>query len=407
MLFGTIECQKIMINVIKFTCPFCSHTNRAVSKYCANCGAPAALLQERYIRGSLQPAQLPEQYEAFDLWRCGAKGCGALLVDTDNGRCPQCNTDSPLQLSCRLQRLPTPPLPSQADHRVFESWFYDPAEQSWYAVCRPEWDVDWFPQGQLWRLGAATDPGQNYDHNEDSCLTQLIVRHFNSQPASLALLAVADGIGGHAAGDVASRVAINSLLVAASQSLMQLAMTEMATEPKLLQQQFEQAVLAANSEVYLKHQETESDLGAALTAALIVNGLAVVANVGDCRTYLLRRGELQQITEDHSLVYRYYKQGQISRDEIYTHPENNIIIRSLGDKPQVKVDTFVVKLRPDDHLVLCCDGLWELVRDEAIAAVIAEENDPQVACDRLVDMANSAGGKDNITIIIGRTMSPA
>jgi serine/threonine protein phosphatase PrpC len=391
--------------MMEFTCPVCSHDNRASSKFCISCGSPLILLQERFLRGRALSDQFPDQFVSLDLWRCGAMGCGALLDEADNGRCPQCDLESPPQLRCSLHRLPLPPLPGQADHRLYESWFYDTTEQSWYAVYRPEWDVDWFPQGQLWRVGTATDPGQDYDHNEDSCLTQMIVRHFNSQPTSLALLAVADGIGGHDAGDLASRVAINSLLVAAGPLLAQLAIAETLPETELLRQQFEQAILAVNSEVYLKHHETESDLGAALTAVIIVNGLAVVANVGDCRTYLLRRGELHQITEDHSLVYRYYKQGQISRDEIYTHPENNIIVRSLGDKPEVKVDTLAVKLRPDDHLVLCCDGLWELVRDEVIAAVITEENNPQAACDRLVGMANSAGGKDNITIIIGRIMN--
>src|SRR5579862_4588238 len=153
-----------------------------------------------------------------------------------------------------------------------------------------------------------------------------------------------------------------------------------------------------------KHSEA-SGLGATLTAALVIEGMAFVANVGDSRTYLMRNGKLERITRDHSLVERLVEAGQIDRDDVYDHPSRNLIYRSLGaNHAEVDVDVFSITLQPGDALLLCCDGLWEMVRDPQIATILNEQQDPAKACAMLIDKANENGGEDNITAILVRCL---
>jgi protein phosphatase len=151
-----------------------------------------------------------------------------------------------------------------------------------------------------------------------------------------------------------------------------------------------------------KHSDSRG-LGSTLTAALIIGGQAFVANVGDSRTYLYRDGKLDRITQDHSLVERLVQAGQIDADEVYDHPNRNLIYRSLGaNKSEVEVDIFTEKLRSGDALLLCSDGLWEMVRNPQIESILTEIEDPQAACDLLIDRANENGGEDNITAVLVR-----
>jgi PPM family protein phosphatase len=141
-------------------------------------------------------------------------------------------------------------------------------------------------------------------------------------------------------------------------------------------------------------------MGSTVTGALIVGDTAHIVNVGDSRTYLYDGTSLQPISVDHSLVMQLVIGGLIDREDIYTHPQRNQILRSLGDRRDVQIDLFTQKLRPGYQLLICCDGLWEMIRDPDIEQLLRETSDPQAAADQLMELANQNGGEDNISVIV-------
>jgi serine/threonine protein phosphatase PrpC len=145
-----------------------------------------------------------------------------------------------------------------------------------------------------------------------------------------------------------------------------------------------------------------NDRGTTLTAALITGSSAIVVNVGDSRTYLYRNGQLQQITKDHSLVASLVSAGLITPEAARSHPQRNQVYRTLGDKEDLEIDAFPQVLSAGDLLLLCSDGLWEMVRDEAIQAILEQAPSPQSACDALIQAALQAGGEDNVSAIVVR-----
>jgi serine/threonine protein phosphatase PrpC len=158
--------------------------------------------------------------------------------------------------------------------------------------------------------------------------------------------------------------------------------------------------VAANDAVFLARQKAGNDMGTTLTAIYIRDNRLFLAHVGDCRAYRWNADGLVQLTTDHSVVASMIASGRAAPQEIYTHPQRSVIYRCVGDKPTVEVDTGLLPLAPGERLVLCCDGLWEMIRDEGIADVMMQEADPQVACDVMVQRANLVGGDDNISVIV-------
>ena len=149
-----------------------------------------------------------------------------------------------------------------------------------------------------------------------------------------------------------------------------------------------------------------NDMGTTLTLALVVDERLYVANIGDSRTYLWGRSGLRQLSQDHSYVFSLYKSNALTEDELYTHPRRNEIFRSLGMSDQVEVDQVQEQLSPGDLLLLCCDGLWEMLHNEGIADVLMLNlGDPQIICDELVNRADLAGGEDNISAIVVRALA--
>jgi PPM family protein phosphatase len=249
--------------------------------------------------------------------------------------------------------------------------------------------------------GKATHPGRVRDHNEDQFFVYEIAKGRSDQPLP-AFYMVADGMGGHEAGEVASDTISASFKEWLDEFSNRKAGRATQRLGELPDDALRTAIQAANQAVFNQAQARHNNMGATVTAALIVGEQAFIANVGDSRTYLLRGGELTAITQDHSLVYRLYQAEQITYDEIYTHPQRNKIYRNLGERPDVEVDVFDRVLEAGDVLLLCCDGLWEMVRDAQIRDILRSARTPQDAADQLINAANRGGGEDNITAIVVR-----
>ncbi len=374
--------------------------------------APGCRLADRYeIVDLLEESPETLLYDALDHGRCAQCGyadsqfgdlfcadCGAALGD---------GADPPhIHLrSLRVSGEVVIQLEEDSEGGV-ESWFE--ADGRLYAVLPypstgPESTEELAPfqRGVRHIVGYGSDAGLQRELDEDSLLALSLAPMFESSSRpSLGLYAVADGMGGHEGGEVASRLAIERL---ADTIVRRLFLPELGGEPVLPETpsaMLEEAIQSINARLNQLQQATGSDLGTTLTAAMVRDGIALVANVGDSRTYLWRDGELIQITVDHSLVAQLVAAGMLEPHEIYTHPEKSAIYRSLGHAPEVEVDIFEQPLLPGDRLLLCCDGAWEMLHDQGIEEILLSEADPQRACNEIVRRSNLAGGEDNISVVI-------
>jgi serine/threonine protein phosphatase PrpC len=238
------------------------------------------------------------------------------------------------------------------------------------------------------RAGAATDTGLVRRNNQD----QLLVTE--------TIFAVADGMGGHAGGEVASLTAVDALRAAFDRA------EKPATAAFLVE-----AVQSANYEVYERSQLGDDlrGMGTTLTAAALVvedgEERIAIANVGDSRAYMLSRGELTQLTEDHSVPEELVRQGQLEPDEVATHPQRHILTRALGILPDVEVDLWQMLPYRGDRIMLCSDGLPREVSDDQIAAILRRLADPKEAAQELISRARASGGADNITVVVIEVVS--
>lgn len=224
-------------------------------------------------------------------------------------------------------------------------------------------------------FGSRTDIGCVRDHNEDS----LIV----TPP----LFAVADGMGGHAAGEVASEIAVRTLEEKGPR----------CTDSDALSQ----AVIDANLEVIKAAQSKgRQGMGTTLTAAIIEGEKLVIAQVGDSRAYIMHQNKLQQITRDHSLMAELVEAGELTEEEARFHPQRSVITRALGSDPDMLPDIYELKVIAGDRLLLCSDGLNTMLEDDAIERIMHRNSDPQHCANSLVNEAVSEGGLDNVTVIV-------
>ncbi len=235
----------------------------------------------------------------------------------------------------------------------------------------------------LRQRAAISDPGRRRRRNEDAYVLE---------PP---LFAVADGMGGAQAGEIASRIAASVLRDSADRP-------GEDTVAMLIQE--------ANRRVYeaAATDESRSGMGTTITAALVEDGTVRIGHVGDSRAYRIRDGRLEQLTEDHSLVAELVRSGRLSPEEADVHPQRSVITRALGTDPDVDVDTFTVETRPGDVFMICSDGLTSMVDDQAILDIVERNRVSlnQVAR-ALVDAANKGGGEDNITIVAFEIGDPA
>jgi protein phosphatase len=226
------------------------------------------------------------------------------------------------------------------------------------------------------RTAAVTDPGRTRRHNEDAYVIE---------PP---LFAIADGMGGAQAGEVASRLATAALKESASNGGGEQRISDLIQE--------------ANRRVYDRSSSdpNTSGMGTTITVALVENDTVSFGHVGDSRAYLIRDAQMEQLTEDHSLVNELLKTGKLSREEAETHPQRSVITRALGTDPDVDVDTFSVRAETGDLFLLCSDGLTDMVSERSILDVVERNRaDIDGALRALVKEANRGGGQDNITVV--------
>lgn len=230
--------------------------------------------------------------------------------------------------------------------------------------------------GAVTKFGSRTDVGSVREQNEDS----LIV----SPP----LFVVADGMGGHAAGEVASEIAVNTIAELAPDHADAEALGHAVEEAN---RDIINAAIAG---------EGREGMGTTVTAAILERNRLVIAQVGDSRAYLLHNGEMTQLTRDHSLMANMIEAGQITPEEARFHPSRSVITRALGNDPDTVPDLYEINVESGDRLLLCSDGLYSMLEDDEIAAVMRRVNDPQRCATTLVNGAIAAGGHDNVTVII-------
>jgi serine/threonine protein phosphatase PrpC len=355
-------------------------------------------LANRYQIIELLPATetTPPAHRAYDLNRCPSCAHEEETLFSEPGSyCPFCGIHLETPLECEIHIAPEV-LSVTAQSITHEGVVY----QVVYTTAQGEQQPAAHRYFRL-RFGFQTDTGKVREIDEDSLLTLTMTSLFEgSCEIALGLFVVSDGIGGHQAGEIASRKAIQLIGAGILNRIFQRSISTGKTLGKeKLDAAMRRVVEKANQVIYEERQKMGSDMGATVTAALVYGETAVIANVGDSRTYLWRGGQLTPITQDHSLVATLIAQNQLPPEAIYTHEQKSVIYRSLGDKSEIQVDTFQLELQPEDRLILCCDGVWEMIRDEGIEDVLLSEPDPQRACDEMVRRANLVGGEDNISVI--------
>jgi serine/threonine protein phosphatase PrpC len=254
-----------------------------------------------------------------------------------------------------------------------------------------------------------TDVGRTREHNEDAFLVaDLTADNASLQPevrthvagARGTLFMVADGLGGAAAGEIASELAVNTVY----EQLRDVWARSDRTDPESFAMAIKAAAEAANTKIFayaLEHPEYRG-LGTTATIAGLLGDTLYLAQVGDSRAYLIRDGVARQLTKDQSLMQRLVEAGELTPDEAERSERRNIILQALGPEPSVKIDLTYQKLRRGDTLILCTDGLSGLVKREEIAEVVSSFTDPADVCRELIDRANEYGGQDNITVIAAR-----
>lgn len=239
------------------------------------------------------------------------------------------------------------------------------------------------------RYAAESDSGKVRELNEDSY--KIIAGHQGVPDTFI----VADGMGGHSSGEVASRMAV------------EFAEEYVLKHPDMFSKEdtlsgIKKLMEEANRTVFLKAAETQENFGMGTTfiASVILNNVLYIGHIGDSRVYLIREGRIQRLTTDHSYIEELVRNGSLTREEAENHPKKNIITRALGCEEEALVDTLSIGIEDGDIFVLCTDGLTNMLKEDEILAIISSNGEPKDACRELVSLANEKGGDDNITVIV-------
>ncbi len=366
--------------------------------------SPDTVIEGRYaVVEALDVQENQILYYAQDLQRCWQ--CGSEDNDPEGAFCTRCGVLMDRRPEVRLLEVLDPETEPPTGKTVAARFSHESRHLLLLTEPEPgpEPEAEALPEplGVHLLAGQRSDAGQLRELDEDSLFVLTLSPTYEAHTGPvLGLYIVADGMGGHAGGEVASKMAVQAVVDHVMRSVI---LPELAGELVLqddILPLLRQATMAANDAVYLARQKRETDMGTTLTTALIRDDHLFVAHVGDCRAYRWNEKGLEQLTTDHSVIATMIAHGQARPEELYTHPHRSIVYRCIGDKPLVDVDSDMLPIAPGDRIIVCSDGLWEMVRDEGIDDVMMQEADPQSACDLLVRHANAAGGEDNISVIV-------
>lgn len=352
----------------------------------------------RSSRAATQPLEpLPEEEEAEDTTQ------PAEQTPADQEAAPVRSFD-PSRAATRPFHplLQEPEMPPEADPEIEA----DPADQD-----DPDFDDDTMilspkralPQkspdsSQGLASAALRDVGRVRQINQDSVMSLILTLPREGMDVPLGLFIVADGMGGHEGGEIASRLAIRTIVNEIISQLVMPALDEGIIEA--LQPLMISAVQEANYAIWETAQSMGSDMGTTCTAALMLGQALYIAHVGDSRAYLFEAGGLRALTNDHSTVGRLIELGQLSPEDAREHPLRNQLYRTVGQQPQVQVDFVYQPIKNSTHMLICSDGLWGMIDDDEIESVLKAYTWPQEACHELIKRANEAGGDDNISAVI-------
>lgn len=247
-------------------------------------------------------------------------------------------------------------------------------------------------------FAAQRDVGRVRSINQDSVFGMLSTVPRAAGDVPMGLFVVADGMGGHEGGEIASHLAISSVARVILADLLVPALEEAMTEP--LQSLMTGALQEANRTIWHHAQSVGSDMGTTCTAVVLLGHTVYIGHVGDSRAYLVTPSGLHQLTTDHSAVGRLIELGQIDASEAREHPMRSHLYRTVGQTAQITVDYDYVQLSDATHLLLCSDGLWSMLEEADMLAAIRETVWPTDTCHRLIELANAAGGEDNISAVV-------
>ncbi len=237
--------------------------------------------------------------------------------------------------------------------------------------------------------GIRTDRGLKRKLNEDNC--NVLVGY----PGVPACFVIADGMGGHKCGEIASKQAVDSVCE-------HLLKADWKSED--ISGLLKSIISTVNDELYnfsIKDEATQG-MGTTLIVTVFRDDKLYIGHVGDSRVYIVRDNLIQKITWDHSFIEELVKNGSITKDEAVNHPKRNLITRAVGYELDLLVDTYEIEIKENDVVLLCTDGLTNMLEEEEVLDIITKIEDPQLACDTLIQNANNKGGEDNITVIIGK-----
>ncbi len=239
------------------------------------------------------------------------------------------------------------------------------------------------------KYGIRTDRGLKRQLNEDNC--NVLVGYSGVPPCFV----IADGMGGHKCGDVASKQAVDSVC-----KHLLMANWDVEDVSDLLKN----TIIDVNKELYQYSilDEATQGMGTTLIITVIKNRKLYIGHVGDSRVYIIRDNSIQKMTSDHSFIEELIKNGTITKDEAVNHPKRNVITRAVGYEHDLQVDTYEIDVLENDEILVCTDGLTNMLSEEEILEIIKNAEEPQAACDTLIQNANNKGGEDNITVILGR-----